>query len=162
MSQGSIIPCVDYIFVRRAGQRDLLSERCASPSLPCPALHCTRLAESLCAPPPASPCAGHHLGAFYTHNNIRVPPGAAFYALSLGVLGFFLKMASSKTHAVSLWLDALWLSGGWVCPGAVFGFVCIIFGIVTTVVCVVVVIYELGEGCDKNPCSFSWFSALIR
>jgi hypothetical protein len=37
-----------------------------------------------------------------------------------------------------------------------------IFGIVTTVLCVVVVIYELGEGCDKSPCSFSRFSALIR
>ena len=32
----------------------------------------------------------------------------------------------------------------------------------TTVLCVVVVLYELGEGCDKSLCSFSRFSALIR
>ena len=45
-------PCVDHIFIRRAGRRDPLSLRCASPSLPCPAPALQALAE-----PATSSCA---------------------------------------------------------------------------------------------------------
>ena len=42
-------PCVDYILVHQAGQQDPLSIRCASPSLPCPALALHALGGPLCA-----------------------------------------------------------------------------------------------------------------
>ena len=93
-------PCVGQISVRRAGQGDVHSEKVCQPSLPCPALHCTRLAEPLCARmadhPLASPFAGRHFCAFYTHKNIRVPPGADFYALSHGLLRFCCKCRRKK------------------------------------------------------------------
>ena len=40
-------PCVDYIFICQAAQRDLISIRCASPSLPCPAPALHALADPL-------------------------------------------------------------------------------------------------------------------
>ena len=105
-------------------------------------------------PPLASPLTGRHLGDSYTHKNIQVPPGADFYEILHGTRHFCRKRLRKNRGALALWLACVVAVPGEVCQGGVFGLVCTIFRNFMTVLWVIVVIYGLSEGSNKNLGSF--------